>query len=320
MKRIFLFVLFQMSWATGFSQSLSLQNLGEPFRCTNLVVNWNAPTDALPTAVCVYRLLPKKFPENAVSNLIISCGFTEKDKKISNGEEIVFKNADKFPSKFLGISSTHGAIFYTTLSHYGPTNLAKDVPEMSEMPELTTNFLSNFGINISDIEKNTNGVPDFHFWEPFTEYYVRGIFITNIEFRAVDFQRSVDGGPFLGGGAGGDGQIEFGEHGEPVKIDITWRNLERHKSYRPATPETIINWIRDGKAVLSPMPDNVAPIDWLTVKSLTIKQVVVGHYAGSPFSPSDWLMPLVSLWTTVDTGNGTVDVEIDCPIIDETEL
>jgi hypothetical protein len=29
--------------------------------------------------------------------------------------------------------------------------------------------------------------------------------------------------------------------------------------------------------------------------------------------------PLVALWTTVDTGHGNIDVEIDCPIIDETK-
>src|SRR5208283_4017623 len=140
--------------------------------------------------------------------------------------------------------------------------------------------------------------------------------ITNIEFRAVDFRRSVDRAPFLGAGAGGDGEIEFGEHGKIIKIDLSWRNLERYKSYPAATPETIIKWMRQGKAVQSPSDTEV---NWLTVKSLTIEKAQLSYYAGDRFAPCDWLMPLVSLWTTVDTGHGNIDVEIDCPIIDEAE-
>jgi hypothetical protein len=318
-KKIILFVLLQIIWVTGFSQSLSLQNLGDTFQCTNLDVRWNTPTNALPRTVWVYHLLPRKFPPEAVSNLIALCGFTEKDKKISNADEVVYKNADNFPSKQLGFSLSHGSIYYVTVSHYGPINLAKEVPVMSRMPELTTNFLSKFGVSISEIEKNTNGAPNFHFFEPRREYFVKGKIITDIEFRAVDFRRSVDGGAFLGAGTGGDGQIEFGEQSKPVKIDLSWRNLERYKSYPVVTPETIMKRIREGKAVQLPIPDNLGVIDWQSVKSLTVRKAQLCYYAGDRFAPSDWLMPLVSLWTTVDTGHENVDVEIDCPIIDETK-
>jgi hypothetical protein len=68
------------------------------------------------------------------------------------------------------------------------------------------------------------------------------------------------------------------------------------------------------------MPEDAEPIDWKKVQDLTVKQIVVAHYAGDALSPSDWLMPLVSLWSAVDTGDRKVDVEIECPIIDETKL
>ena len=314
------FALMQIICGTGFSQSLSLIKLGETFRRTNLEVRWNVPTNALPGTVWVYHLLPRWFPPEAVSNLVASCGFTERDKKISSADEVVYKNANKFPSKQLGISRFQGSIYFEDNSvHYSATNLAKDVPIMSQMPELTTNFLLALGINPSEIEKNADGIPNFHFWEPFTQYYVGNTSVTNIQFRAVSFRRSVDGGTFLGGGTGGDGLIKFGEHGKIVHMDISWRNIERFKSYPAATPEQIVKWICEGKAVLSPIPDNVPPIDWQTVKSATIKRVVLAHYAGDRFKPSDSLMPLVSLLTTVDTGNGSIDVEIECPIIDESK-
>ena len=318
-KKRILILLVQCICATGLSQGLSLQTLGQPFKSPNLLVCWDAPTNVLPSTVWSYRLLPRTFSARAISNLVAACGLSEDDESISNADAVVFKNADKNPTRFLGISSSRGAIYYQSVNNYGPTNLAKDVPAMGEMPKLTTNFLSEFGINTADIEKRTNGTPRFRFWEPSTEYFVSNEIITNIEFRAVNFRRSVDGANVLGAGTAGNGQIEFGPHGRPVGIDLTWPNLERHKSFRTVTTETIIRWIREGKAVQGGIALNLPDIDWMTAKRLTVKKAEICYYAGNHLSPSLWLMPLVSLWTTVDTGNGMVNVEIDCPITDETK-
>lgn len=316
-RTIRLVLLLQMAWATGFSQSLSLSRLGDAFQRTNLDVRWEAHTNALPRTVWIYRLLPKTFPPAAISNLAMECGFTEKDKKKSTADQAIYKDADKFPSKQLNVS--RGSIFYNAVSHYGPKNLATNVPEMSQMPLLTTNFLSRFGVDLSDIEKNADGAPNFHYWEPFKEYFMPDGIVTNIEFRAVSFSRAVDGATIIGAGTAGDGEIYFGPNGKPAHVDLSWRDLQRVKSCPTVTPETIIQRIRYGRAVQGGIPMNLPSIDWATVKSLTVKKADLCYYAGDRLAPSPWLMPLLSLWTTVDTGNGNVDVEIDCPIIDETK-
>jgi hypothetical protein len=82
----------------------------------------------------------------------------------------------------------------------------------------------------------------------------------------------------------------------------------------------MVQSIRAGKAIQGMIPDNLNEIDWRTVKSVTIKKAEPSYYAGGdPFAPSDWLRPYAALWTTVDTGYGTIDVEIDCPIIDDSK-
>jgi hypothetical protein len=316
-RAILLVLLLQMAWATGFPQSLSLSRLGDAFQRTNLDVRWEAPTNALPRTVWIYRLLPKTFPPAAVSNLAMECGFTEKDRKISTADQTIYKDADKFPSKQLIVS--RGSIFYNAVSHYGPKNLATNVPEMAQMPSLTTNFLLQFGVELSDIEKNADGAPNFHYWEPFKEYFMPDGIVTNIEFRAVSFSRAVDGATVIGAGTAGDGEIYFGPNGKPAHADLSWRDLQRVKSCPTVTPETIVQRIRYGRAVQGGIPMNLPPIDWATVKSLTVKKADLCYYAGDRLAPSAWLMPLLSLWTTVDTGNGNIDVEIDCPIIDETK-
>lgn len=313
MRKLICCLLLQTVWATGFSQSLSLTRLGDSFARTNLDVRWQAPSNAYPRTVWIYQIVPKIFPPAAVSNLAAECGFTEGDRKISTANETVYKNTDNHPTKELNVS--HGSIFYNVITHYGPTNMAKDVPEMSRMPALTTNFLSQLGIEVSGVERADNGGPNFHFWEPFKEYFLPDKIVTNIEFRAVSFNRAVDGATVIGAGTAGDGEIFFGEGGKPIHIDLSWRNLKRVKSYDTASPETIIQCIRDGKAVSGGIPMNLPPINWATVKSLTVTKADLCYYAGDRLAPSPWLMPLVSLWTTVDTGKGTVDIEIDCPII-----
>jgi hypothetical protein len=315
----FIVLLFVMLVATGFSQSLSLQSLGEPFRCSTSIIHWNVPTNSLPSKVWVYHLLPKIFPPEAISNLVATCGFTAADESISNKDEVFYQNAASHPSKQLGISLSHGIIFYEEATDYGLTNLAVDVPQISQLLNLTTNFLSGLGIDTSEIPQNSTGSPEFRFWEPFKEYFLKDGIVTNIEFRAVDFKRSVDGGNILGAGTAGNGEIFFGEHGKPVKIDIAWPNMERFKSYPTVTPDTIIKWIAEGKAVHGGILMNLPDIDWSTIKSLTIHKAEINYYAGDRLSPSEWLMPLVSLWTTVDTGQFKTDLEVDCPIIDDSK-
>ena len=78
--------------------------------------------------------------------------------------------------------------------------------------------------------------------------------------------------------------------------------------------------MRKGKAIQGLIPDSVDAIDWKTVENVTIKKAKPCYYAGGDrFSPSDWLQPYAALWTTVDTGHGNVNLEIDCPVIDETK-
>jgi hypothetical protein len=312
-------IWFLLIGATGFSQGLSLQSIGEPFECSTSAINWDAPTNTIPSIVWIYHLQPKPFPSEAISNLIATCGFTDKDLEVSNKDIMVYLSGSRLPDRQLGISSSHGTIYYESVTHYGPTNMAKDVPEMSQMLNLTINFLSELNIDTSEIPKNSTGLPNFRFWEPFKEYFLKDKTVTNIEFRAVDFRRSVDGALILGGGTAGNGQIFFGEHGKPVKIDIAWPNMERYKSYPTVAPDKIVKWIGEGKAVHGGISMNLPDIDWSTIKSLTIHEAKICYNAGSRLSPSDWLMPLITLRATVDTGQFKTDLQIDCPVIVDTK-
>ena len=95
--------------------------------------------------------------------------------------------------------------------------------------------------------------------------------------------------------------------------------LETLQILSKVTPDMIIKWIGEGKAVHGGILMNLPDIDWPTIKSLTINRAEISYYAGDRISPSDWLIPLVSLWTTVDTGQFKTDLEVNCPVINETK-
>ncbi|HEY5912776.1 MAG TPA: hypothetical protein VJA21_19420 [Verrucomicrobiae bacterium] len=312
-KRISL-LLVPLVCLTGRSQHLTFQ-FGTPFQRTDLDVRWSLTSNELPRIAWVYRLSPQYFSPVAVSKLAGLGGFTDKDILRSNASEITFKKPDY--AHFTVLASLGLIEFSPSQPIYSATNLATNVPSLSHLAGLTTNLLGELGINVTDIEKQPDGSPNFHLSQPFTVYGNHGKFVTNIAFRAVSFRRAVDGASVVGNGAGGDCYIQFGENNKPVKISLSWRNLERYKAYETASQETITKWIRHGKAVQGRIRMDAEPIDWKEVKSITITSAKLCYYGGSGDNPSEWFIPFVALWATVDRGHATIDVEIDCPIIDE---
>lgn len=308
MRRNLWMICWLISCAAGFSESLPLQRMGTSFSSPSLDVRWSAPTNALPSEVWIYRRIPTPFSQTAISNLMTECSITDNDRIESSTNQLAFKTADG--SRRLSISFAEGRIDYEAETHYGATNLTKEVPAMSQMPELTTNFLKNIGINFSEIEQNEKGELSFNFSEPLTLYYLNQTAITNVEWRAVRFRRTLDGAAFVGSNC----EIDFGEYGKVSKISFPWQGVERYKSCKVADTAKISSWIQSGKAVQGRIPWDAASINWKTVKSMTVGKVKICYQGTDSF-----VYPMLALWTTLDTGSGNVDVEIDCPIIEEAQ-
>ncbi|MGB8368056.1 MAG: hypothetical protein WCF71_02050 [Verrucomicrobiia bacterium] len=320
MKKTVLLILFQIICTSGFSDNPRWKVFGTPIPAhADLDVRWeapnkfvgsNVPTNKWPSKIWIYSLEPRKFSPKIISSLMAMCSFTEKDKVQQDSNGVTFRNG----ARILSISFPTGSIQYQTPeANYSPTNLAQGVPRMSEMPKLTKNFLRAVGLKLSEIERDTNGAPNFDFWEPFTVFYLKSGSVTNIAFRAVVFRRAVDGAEVIGDA--GYCQLHFGEHGKISQIDFSWPDLKRYESAVTLKPQAIIQLIREGKAHQGLLPMGFDGIDWQTVKSVTVKQAWPCYFGGD-----SRLYPFLDLWTTVETSQGYVDIEIDCPIVDEAKL
>lgn len=322
MKKLLLVIVMQVVCFAAFCQNPRWTEFGTRIpACTNLDVRWNTPTNfgvgsnlptnAWPSTLGIYRLTPFHFSPATISNLLNICSLQPSDQFENGDDEIAFKNGQRF----LTISLSAGTVDYVAPEpHYGPSNLAKDVPQMREMPGLITNFLQAVGINPSEIEKDANGNPNFKLWEPNTEFYVGDSIITNIAFRAAVLNRSVERANVVGNA--GRCRLEIGEHKKVCKIELSWPQLERVKTEQTLKPEEIVQMFRRGKALQGFLPTNFGEFDWTRVKSVTINQAWPAYFAGS----TNTLYPFLSLWATVETDHGSVNIEIDTPIIDEAGI
>jgi hypothetical protein len=310
MKKI-LCLIQLLSVTAGFSENPRWKYEGDspiPARA-DLDVRWDVqsyiPPNEWPTKLWVYQLAPRRFSPREISNLMRMCSFTEKDRVQQDTNGVTFKSPDG--SRTLVISFSSGTIRYDAPEpQIRVSSVFKNVPETKEIPKLTKDFLKQIGIRLSEIQKNTNGVLYFPSSNLGRVYLTNHTFITNIWAREVSFRRSVDGVEVIGD-AGYCG-LQFGEHGKISKIELSWPDLKRYKSAPTLKLEAITQLIRQGKARQGATLDN-GYIDWLGVKSIAIKQAWPCYFAGD----SNFLYPFLALWTTVNVG-------IDCPIIDEAKL
>ena len=319
-----LLILAQTLWMTGFSQSLPFQDRGALIPSTNLVVRWKAAKHPWPENLWVYDMTRTTYSPAVISNLMAIGSFTEKDidPKYTGTNGMTFSRE----GRVMSISYSLGVINYWITPHYGPTNLAYDVPGTNQLLGLTTNLLARIGITTSELVKDATGQPALLFPESSTEYDVGNSTITNIQQRIVEFRRSLDGVEY--GGAGGYGIVAFGEHNQVVGILLHWPSVKQDKLYPAATPKQIAKWIQEGRAYYTPAVSSggEAPIDWHTVKKLTIKKAQAyyigedffGNRAQRPILPSH-VRPYAGFMATIDTGVTNFDVGIRCPVIVETQ-
>jgi hypothetical protein len=308
MTRRILFFLIQIFWFTaGFAQSPPWKENGEaiPARA-DLDVRWEA-SNKFPQRVWIYQLLPNHFSPKIISNVMALCSLSTNDLIEHGSDGMSFQRAGD--SRKLSILFSSGNIHYEVPEpQYSPTNLAIGVPPLRQLPQMATNVLRKLQIRFSDIT-GYYGTNNIEYSEPVhTEYYMKEGNLTNIAYRSVLFRRKVDGMPVIGNFSG----FNVGEHGQISKLSITWPNLKRVKSYPTVSQQKVINLLCKGEASRGPVPTNIGGIDWPNIKGVKIKMAVPSYEIAG-----DRLYPFLRLDVVVDTGHQSVEIGMDCSLIDD---
>ncbi|HWD94254.1 MAG TPA: hypothetical protein VG938_18125 [Verrucomicrobiae bacterium] len=333
MRRLILLICFHLGLATGFSQTLPIFDSAYVvhFQRTNLVVRWKAAKRPWPKTLWTYKIVPTHFSPAAISNVTALADFGGYEKRDYGRNGFFLGNWYGTPQ--LRVSFVAGEIQFdnrVSERNYSPTNLAKDVPGTNRLLQLTTNFLPKVGISLGEVARRANGQLKIGWHDnDYTEYRTDNGNVTNIEYRTVWVWRALDG--VENPGMNTDCQISFGEHDKVVQIRLEWPSVERETQFAAATPEKIIQWIREGKAAQSRVftsPGGAEiPIDWSKVKSLTITNAEAKYWGPSlrdrefvnqPLFPA-WVRPDARLQGIVNTGTTNLNVQILCPVIDESK-
>lgn len=318
MRWCLLFYLF--TCATAVAQTpvaIPIERLGRPFSPTNMQVNWRAQTNALPSSLWLYRASRSPIPSTVISNLMVLGSFVPQDRHQTENPQ-VFSFVDATSRRTLWINSEWSFVEY---ADQDATNIkiAEGVPDAKNVVTLGTNHLTKLGIDPDQLAKKPGTSELRSYLNDSVVTLYKGLgqppYATNLYMRGVVFMRALDGVEFFGGAARGGCMFEFGHHAKISKIMIAWRHFEREKSYTVASPDTVLKWIHEGRAVWQPEADS---IDWNSVKSLTITNATPYYFTetyGEFVKPRNTAFPFVALQASVETATTNTSVQIHCPIL-----
>jgi hypothetical protein len=304
-----------------------LSELGRRFEPSpDLDLAWHAATNDWPATLWVYRVVPTQFLPKTVSNLMALGSFTERDRDQTRSLNPIFDrpSAMKFRSvdqtRELGVFPNLGWIEYSDSKAVVSRGIAGVPKDEAKALKLAVKYFKKLGIDRSELaaKPHSSALQPSYILGEISTYTTNKIRTTSINRRGVMLARAIDGVSFLGKGTRDGCSIEFGNHARISQIRLLWRNLKRERLYPTATPETLIKWIREGKAGWEPPPADRFT-DWPAVKKLTITKITAYYFGNRHFEIQDWVYPYATLEAIADTGNTNMTVYLHCPILDETK-
>jgi hypothetical protein len=284
---------------------------GEPFRPRpGVEVVWGA-TNALPSVLRVYRVVPQDFSAKVLSNLMAIGRFSKDDLSRPARLPLPDKNLIRFQdrkgedwTRYLNIAPTLGWVeYYSPLT---PKDPVEALPTKAEVEALAQEFLSGVEIPRSQLcDKRsgydaTRGKIDQHGHKSAPEVFRRGI----------SFARRIDGIQARGYCL----MINFGNQGRITYFSLSWRNLKPQELHQVAKPVEMVASIRAGHAVLPPQAVDLAGLD--NADRLRIVRLIPQYYEKPGHEPLEWVYPYADLEVVAEAANTNMTTfYLRCPIL-----
>ena len=325
--------LFFLTWSAVLL-SLFVVRAGEPlpkgqaFQPVHFEIVWAAPTNKQPTALWIYKNVPQEFSARAISNLLALGSFTMRDaKKLSDEDRSIDKNGLAFASedekRYLGISPALGLISYQDQKADDMMKPVKNVPSDAKVEKLALKLLDQLGIPRSDFatksEKSGNLLS---FKNKMTRGYFdqkKKKFVREVDERGIFLIRRIDGVNFAGIGVTGGFHADFASYGKVAQLELVWRNLQPYQRYETASPEQIMAWVKEGKAVM-PYPLMNPDLNPGEISKLTINDFSPLYKGALADEPQEFTFPFAKLDCVASVGKTNVNLQLYCPILSTNRI
>jgi hypothetical protein len=293
------------TWLKGFAE----------FKRPGVEVVWAAPSNDLPAALWFYKVIPQDFTGTLTSNLMAIGGLTVADSK--DASKTSFCTQDK--SRSLLIVPANGWIQYWDSKAAVVKGAIEGVPTPDEAKKMAVQVLARLGFpcsGLANIPGTTNLLAFSDDREQTRFDPTRGKAVTETSARGVYLVRQVDGIPMAGIGIGGGAHVKFGNRGKIAQIELVWRNLQRIERRKVATTSEIVEWIKDGRAVMT----RGTTVDSSSVKKLIVKNISPLYASASGSERQNFVSPFAKIKALAQVGETNAPVILYCPIItDERE-
>ncbi len=259
--------------------------MGQPFYSKNLRVEWKLTTNCLPATVRVFKIVPGKFSQMTISNLMKLGGFSETNRVWTNyrgdklpAEILCFRNYNDRDS--LAIVPADGTVNLETPTFH--TGLPEGVPDEARGFDLATNMLKQLDIPTEQLIK-TGGRLKAWFYPGETTIFPKGSEpITRRSHMGVEFRRMLDGIPCMAEQV----HIDFEDQEKITQIEIQWHGTEPSKPYPVASTQQMAAWIKEGRARVQSLegPTDGRFLQPSEIKQITIVGITPYYTASSYFS------------------------------------
>ncbi len=321
--RILLLVILAFALCASSSEGQGVK--GRPFVLKDYEITWLAPTNHLPTKVWIYKVVPAKFSESQISNLLGICQFKAVDRKrvpldypVKDKHLLHFEDKDE--TRYLDIAPTLGFIQYydSTAKALGREPVEK-VPSEEQSLDLTLKILSKLGIPADQFATKPNS-------KELKVLRTRGErggidkktgteLSRIVDSRGVILIRQVDGISFTGLGTSGGVRSVFGNHGKIAELQINWRNLQQDRSCTMPTAGEFLKQIKQGSTMLAPQ----SQIEVEQIQKLAITKVTLSYLGALGDEPQDMIYPFASLDAAIQVQETNTVIQLNSPLCTHAE-
>jgi hypothetical protein len=310
------FWLLLMTSPALFALQPDLGEMGYPFSGKGVQIVWEAPMDKLPTTLAVLRVTPRLFPLEVISNVVALAQFRDPEaalaalKPASQGKRASYEEPK--PLKGICITPESGYISLNNSAAVSPPRKPVErVPSKPETLRLALALLPKLGIEQSELARKPES-SELQLAHILGEQgglaKHEGRATTRTNLQGVILGQAVNGIAFSGRGDCGSVRVEFGNHGLVANLAVVWRNLRPDHNVPVVSKAQILQWIKDGKAIIS------EGVEGGQITKLTVTRIVPCYLGKDPAEKQKFVYPYAELTANAHMGTRNATVTLTCPL------